>query len=150
MAKELEQKPKIGVGVHILNKQNQLLLMKRAGKFEADTWCPPGGKLEYGETFLAAGAREALEESDITVKKLELAAVTDDFYPSGAHYVTLHLKVLEYSGEPKIMEPDKCSEIKWFDLDKLPDNLLLSTKNFFKSNPLCLRVSGAKIVTPEK
>jgi ADP-ribose pyrophosphatase YjhB (NUDIX family) len=142
MVSKFERKPKIGVGVYILNSKWQLLLMKRAGKFAPGAWCPPGGKVEYGETFFATGIRETKEESDIDVKKLELASVTDDFYPDGEHYVTLDLKAVEYSGEPKIMEPKKFSEMKWFDLDKLPENLLLSTFNFFKSNPLCLCGSG--------
>jgi len=136
MKKEVERKPKIGVGVYILNKQNQLFLMKRAGKFAPGTWCPPGGKVEYGEIFFATGIRETKEESNVTVKELELIGVTDDFYPEGEHYVTLHLKAVKYSGQPKIMEPEKCIEIKWFDLGKLPKNLLLSTSNFLKSKKI--------------
>lgn len=32
------------------------------------------------------------------------------------------------NGEPKIMEPDKASDMKWFSLDKLPDKLTITTK----------------------
>ena len=36
--------------------------------------------------------------------------------------------VKKYSGKPKNLEPKKCDELKFFDLDKLPSNLFLGTK----------------------
>ncbi len=39
----------------------------------------------------------------------------------------------DYDGEPKICEPDKCSELKWFSLDTLPDNVIESRKKALES-----------------
>ena len=39
------------------------------------------------------------------------------------HYITLHIIARKYSGDLKVMEPDKEDEWKWFDLDNLPSNL---------------------------
>ena len=36
--------------------------------------------------------------------------------------------VKKYRGEPKNMEPHKCDELKFFDLDNLPENLFMGTK----------------------
>ncbi len=32
------------------------------------------------------------------------------------------------NGNPKIMEPDKASDMKWFALNELPDKLTITTK----------------------
>ena len=37
-------------------------------------------------------------------------------------------KVDGYVGEPKICEPDKCSELKWFNVNDLPENMIDSRK----------------------
>ncbi|MCL2323858.1 MAG: hypothetical protein FWC47_17340, partial [Oscillospiraceae bacterium] len=36
--------------------------------------------------------------------------------------------VKKYSGIPCIKEPEKCSDLKWFNIEKLPDNLLPDRK----------------------
>ena len=65
------------------------------------------------------------------------AGVTNDYFKeSNKHYITLNLTTTKFSGTPRCMEPDKCAEWKWFDLDNLPKNLFLSTQNFFKEHKL--------------
>lgn len=132
-------RPKVGTGVYILNNKNQLLLTKRIGALSPNTWCPPGGHLEFSEDFFTCAKRETKEESDLDVSEIEIMAVTNDYFSDEQkHYVVIHMKAIQWSGEPKIMEPDKCLEIGWFDLDKLPEPLLLSNQHFFASNPKCL------------
>lgn len=129
----MEKQIKVGVGLYIFNPKNQLLLGLRKSDHEKGTWCPPGGHMEYGESNEEAAIREVLEETGLKIKKqdVSLQGVTNDFYPeSGKHYITLHLSCHKYSGTPQIMEPNKCAEWRWFDLDNLPENLMLSNKNF--------------------
>lgn len=138
-------RPKGAVGVYILNKENELLLSLRSSKHGSGAWSPPGGHIEYGESFALASAREAFEEVGIKVLKTELLGVTNDIYREGKkHYVTLHLKATLYKGRPSIKEPDKATDMRWFPLNKLPKNLFLSNKHFFAGNPLCLCGSGKK------
>ena len=138
-------RPKAAVSVYILNKEKELLLLLRSSKHGLGTWCPPGGHIEYGESFAKASAREAFEESGIKVLKTVLWGVTNDVYRKGKkHFVTAHLKAVAYKGNPSIKEPDKASAIKWFPLNALPKNLLLSNIHFFADNPLCLCGSGKK------
>ena len=92
--------------------------------------------MEYGETNEQAAIRETKEETglDILPKNLYLQGITNDFYKEiGKHYITLHMFCKHYTGTPKIMEPAKCAEWKWFDLDKLPPNLMLSNHNFLST-----------------
>ena len=128
-----EQIVKVGIGVLIFDSEKRLLLGKRKSAHGEGTWCPPGGHIEYGESFEEAAIRETKEETgiDIEVPNLQIAGVTNDFFKeSGKHYVTVMLKALDFCGNPEVKEPDKCCEWRWFDIDKLPDNLFLSIENF--------------------
>lgn len=111
----------IGIGIYIFNKNDQLLLSLRKSKLAKNTWCAPGSHMEYGETNEQATIRKTKEETglDILPENLYLQDITNDFYKeSGKHYITLHMFCKHYTGTPKIMEPAKCAEWKWFDLDK--------------------------------
>lgn len=54
------------------------------------------------------------------------------------HYVTIAMVVDWKSGTPRILEPNKCEEWRWFALGELPKPLFIPTRNFIKNgyNPL--------------
>ncbi|MEI7620267.1 MAG: NUDIX domain-containing protein [Candidatus Falkowbacteria bacterium] len=138
-------RPKVGVGVYIVNDKNELLLSLRSSVHASGFWCAPGGHMEYGETFLEAGARETKEEVDIDVVEVDVVGVISNVYPEeNKHYVTVHMKAKEYSGEAKLMELDKFVDMKWFPLTALPENIFPATKSFLSEDPLCLCDSGKK------
>src|SRR5258708_1960315 len=85
-------RPKIGIGVLIFN-QDSLLLGKRQESHGAHTWGPPGGHLEFGESFEEGGIREAKEETGLTLSSLNLIGLTNDFFRNDdKHYVSIFLK----------------------------------------------------------
>jgi len=59
------QYPRVGLGVLIFNERNQLLLGQRLNSHGADSWGPPGGHLEFGETFEEGAIKEVAEETGI-------------------------------------------------------------------------------------
>lgn len=119
----------VGVGAFILNEKNELLLHKRAVPAEKDHWCIPGGRLEMFERLEDAVIREVKEEIDVDIKVEKLMGVCDHIIEAeNAHWVAMSYLCKIINGEPKIMEPDKASEMKWFSLDKLPDKLTITTK----------------------
>jgi 8-oxo-dGTP diphosphatase len=139
------KRPKVGLGVYILNDKNQLLLLKRASAHGSGSWCPPGGHIEFGESFFDCAKRETKEESDLDIVEAEVIGLTNDIHLNEQkHYVTVHVKAVKWFGEPKIVELEKWTEIGWFDLDKLPAPLFLSNRNFFNADNLCLCGSGKK------
>lgn len=130
---------KVGLGLYILNEKHQILLGLRKSVHGNGTWCPPGGHMEYGESFEEGAVREAKEETGLIIKPqdVSLADVTNDFFEeSGKHYVTLNMVTHCFAGEPKIMEPDKCAEWRWFDEKNLPANMFLPAANFLKKHKL--------------
>lgn len=138
-------RPKVGVGVYIVNDNNEVLLSLRNSAHATGFWCAPGGHMEYGETFLEAGARETKEEVDIDVSEVDVIGVISNVYPEeNKHYVTVHMRAKKYSGEAKRMEPDKFSDMRWFPISALPENIFPATKTFLEENPLCLCGSGEK------
>lgn len=136
-------RPKVGVGVYIVNDNKEVLLSLRSSAHATGFWCAPGGHMEYGETFLEAGARETKEEVDIDVSEVDVVGVISNVYPEeNKHYVTIHMRAKKYSGEAKRMEPDKFSDMRWFPISALPENIFPATKTFLDENPLCLCGSG--------
>ena len=133
-----ENNIKIGIGIMILNKDKILLGHRPAnrkdtgGIYETDCWALPGGKQEYGETFFEGARREVKEETSLDIRKLELFDAADDIRPD-RHYVTMHVIAKEFSGKPKVMEPESEDEWRWFPLNDLPDKLYSPSEKFIKA-----------------
>jgi mutator protein MutT len=122
----------VAVGAFVLNEKGELFLMKRGkkAKNEKGTWEAPGGAVEFGETLLHAIKREMKEEFGTTIEVLEQFPAVDHFIvKEKQHWVpTTFLCRFKKSSIPQILEPEKCEEIAWFSLNKLPRPLSLVTK----------------------
>ena len=66
-----------GVGVIILNKNNQVFVAKRKDN-QVDRWQIPQGGVNSGESYLSAMKRELFEETSI--KSIELLKEIDGFF----------------------------------------------------------------------
>lgn len=126
-------RPMVGVAT-IIRKDNKILLGHRKSTLGFDTWGLPGGKLDFGEDLKDCAIRELKEETNlITIKdNIKLIGVTNAIYDDETHYITVIYDAYYYAGEIKIMEPDKCSEWKFFAYDELPEKLFLPFKNFIE------------------
>ncbi len=135
--------PKVGVGVGVaLIKDGKVLLGHRHEDPEKagselhgeGTWTIQGGRVEFGETIVGAACREALEEADIKLdpKDLKLVSVGNERV-SDAHFVTIGFVCENFSGEPKVMEPDEITEWRWFDLKDLPKPMFLPSEKLLKN-----------------
>ena len=105
----------------------QVLFQLREGTgFMDGHWAAAvAGHVEKGETVFAAAVREAKEEMAVTVD-------ADDLTPLCAMHrtgkgapvderVDYFFSLTTWSGEPMIVEPHKCADLRWFSLDDLPD-----------------------------
>ena len=130
----MEKQIKVGVGVMIVD-DNKILLGHRVEKaedtggiYEPDCWTLPGGKQEYEETMVEAAIRECKEETNLDISDLKVFTASDSFQPD-RHYVTINFITASYSGELKIMEPEKIDKWEWFDINELPQNIYTPSKN---------------------
>ncbi|NLR91590.1 MULTISPECIES: nucleotide triphosphate diphosphatase NUDT15 [Flammeovirga] len=115
-------RPKVGVGVIILNKEGKVLIGKRKGS-HAPYYSIPGGHLENGETFEEAAIKEVEEETGLHIEHPEVISVTNNlktYKEFHTHYISVILLVKDFVGEPKIMEPDKCESWGWYTPTNLP------------------------------
>lgn len=124
----MENYIKIGVGILLVN-DNKILLGRRVnnavdtgGIYEPGSWTCPGGKQEYDETILDCAKRETKEETNLDIDDIVVFGASDDIQPD-RHYITIHTIAHSYSGELKIMEPEKIDTWQWFPLNELPENL---------------------------
>ena len=116
-------KPLLHVAVGVILRQQQVLLAKRAaGKHQANRWEFPGGKLEQGETVVAALKRELAEEIGITVLEAEPFMQLQHEYPERCVLLDIYL-VTDFSGEPHGAEgqPLYWAELSELDRLSLPD-----------------------------
>jgi S-(hydroxymethyl)glutathione dehydrogenase/alcohol dehydrogenase len=96
-----------------------------------ETWSPPGGHLDFGETPETCAAREAQEEVGLEVRGLQFRGVTNDvFEESKQHYITLWLEAGSFSGDPVIVSEEEVDEIGWFRWDDLPQPLFRPLDNY--------------------
>lgn len=115
------QRPKVGLGVLII-KDGKVLMGKRKGAHGSGTWCPPGGHLEFGETWEQCARRETMEEAGIEIDRIEFFGATNDHREKqGTHYITIMMKARYKSGEVRNCEPEKCEGWDWFDWESLPE-----------------------------
>lgn len=115
-----EQKPKVGVGVMIF-KDGQVLLGKRKGSHGSGEYSFPGGHLEYLESYADCARRETQEEAGIEIKNLQFQYLANVTAYAPKHYVHIGMTAEWASGEPVVMEPEKCENWDWYDLDDLPE-----------------------------
>lgn len=109
----------IGIGVMILKDAKVLLGLRRSSHGQGE-WAFPGGHLEYMETFEECATRETLEECGVEIQNIRFQLLANLRHYRPKHYVHVGLIADWKSGEPKVLEPEKCREWKWYDLDNLP------------------------------
>lgn len=89
---------------------------------EAGHWNIVGGKIDHLEYSYDATRREAEEETGLAIGAVEFLCLSEQvFAGEGQHWVSLIYMTDDFTGEPRVTEPDKLPEFGWFDLDDLPE-----------------------------
>ena len=100
-----------------------LLQLRQNTGYMDDHWAAAAaGHVEKGETAYDAARREALEEIDVT--DLDLSFVTAMQRTRGGEPIDERIDFFftarSWAGEPRIVEPHKCADLRWCALDELP------------------------------
>lgn len=118
---------KVTGDVHLvlLNRAGDVLFGQRQNTgFEDSAWHVPSGHLEGGESVVAALIREAKEEIGVMIDEhdVEFAHVMHNSSSGGR--VAFFFTVQRWAGELENREPDKCTGLRWFPFDALPDHMI--------------------------
>lgn len=128
------QQAHTGVYGIIINSDNKVLLMKRINTgFSDGMYTIPGGKIDDLELPSTSFTREMKEEVNLDVNKMQLNCVMTQHrisygYPCVDFYYLVKEGNTDFS-KIKINEPHKCSELKWVDVNNLPNELLEYVRN---------------------
>lgn len=112
--------------VYLLREHNgktEVLVHKRQGGWGAGLWdASAGGHVEEGETMTTALMREAKEELGIKIDAKDIIFTNiQQFRAQSRVYFDGYFFVKKYKGKPHIMEPEKCSDLQWCDINNLPE-----------------------------
>lgn len=112
--------------VLLRNQDTQVLLLKRANTSYMDgMYSLVAGHVEANEMPTVAMIREAKEEAgiDLTEHDLEIGHIMYRMKPSDSR-LDIFLVARTWQGEIENKEPEKCSDLSWFPVNKLPDNTI--------------------------
>ena len=115
------------VGVVCL-RGNQVLLIQRGKQPRKGEWSIPGGRMEIGETVVAAGLRELAEETGVEAEMLGLLDVIDHI-SDHSHMVLIDFAARWRGGEPKAGDDaadaafvdieEACARVSWSETERI-------------------------------
>ncbi|MDD5010917.1 MAG: NUDIX hydrolase, partial [Phycisphaerae bacterium] len=106
----------------------RMLLIKRGNEPFKGQWAFPGGFVEIDEELEDASARELAEEAGLTGVKLEQLYTFGKCGrdPRGRNITVVFIGITKNT---KIKSGDDATEAKWFEIDKLPENMAFDHDN---------------------
>jgi mutator protein MutT len=121
------------IGVYaVIEKDNKILLAQRISGYMNGYYAFPSGHVEKDERLIDTLIRETREEIGIEIDEKDIEFDYVCYKVSYTYYVCFFFKIKKWIGEPQIMEKEKCGDLRFFDLDKLPKNLAIEEKNYFE------------------
>lgn len=127
----------------ILTDENKILVQKRAkngSKLWPGYYALPAGHVDEGENQYEALVREAREELGIELDPKDIikeyTVLRRNFFDIDGKrlepYIDYYFEMEKYNGTPSIMEKDKCEELKWVDINNLPEPFINYEGVFFE------------------
>lgn len=121
----------------VLLKGTKVLLSRRTNTgYEDGNYGLVAGHVEAGESLRAALARETSEEIGIELleEAIEHALTMYRFASTSTppERMDFFFVVKNWDGKPENKEPNKCAELTWFDIHKLPANTIPYIKHALK------------------
>jgi 8-oxo-dGTP pyrophosphatase MutT (NUDIX family) len=112
----------------VLRRGTQVLLQLRSGTGYRDGhWaCAAAGHVEAGESVVDAAVREAREEVGVRIDPVDLVPLCamHRTHANGRpvdERADFFFTCARFEGEPRRLEQHKSADLRWFDLEALPD-----------------------------
>ncbi len=112
----------------LLMQDKKVLLLRRFNTgYQDGNYSVPAGHVDEGESVADALMREAKEEIGVNIKKQDINLVhvmhrksTDQ----NDERLDFFFMCRKYEEEIRNIEPEKCDDLNWFDIDALPTNII--------------------------
>ena len=105
----------------VIIRDSKILLIKRGVEPFKGFWATPGGYVSWDESTEEAVAREVYEETGLSVTGTKLVCVRSQ--PSRHPKQTINIVYLAEVSDGEAAPSDDATEVKWFALDSIPENL---------------------------
>ncbi|AXH66331.1 hydrolase [Streptomyces phage Satis] len=133
---ETKPRPKVGVSLLIVREfegKPFVLLGQRKGSHGENEWGTPGGHQEFGESYEDTALNEKTEEcgDKLVISRPRFLCLTNmrAYMDQGKHYADVGMVAHWISGDPQLMEPEKCLGWTWHPIDRLPSPLFEPVEN---------------------
>jgi 8-oxo-dGTP diphosphatase len=126
----------------IVKEQDKILLYLRQNTGYCDgMYSLIAGHVEQGESLSEAMIREAKEEAGIEISPKNLKPLCSMYRLSDSERVDFFFQLVDWKGEIENREPEKCKELKFFDINNLPKNtidyVIEALANSFQGISIC-------------
>jgi 8-oxo-dGTP diphosphatase len=141
-SRKYPSRPWVSAHALIFNKENKILLTKRAAPPKANYWFPPGGAIDLGETVEMGLRREIREETNIIVSNLNFLDYIDGITNDAGNKILYHYVVFIFTAdylEGEVHANDDALDAQWFSSSDIinekipiPDELIRLIKRIKK------------------
>ena len=110
----------------VLHKGEDVLFQRRQNTGHGDGKLSlVGGHVDENESSLSTLCREAMEEIGITINRSDVKFVyVLHRKQDEEERIDLFFEVKKWNGEIRISEPDKCSELVYYPITRIPPDIL--------------------------
>ncbi|WP_202127649.1 NUDIX domain-containing protein [Clostridium sp. C8-1-8] len=114
------------VAVHLfLIREGKILLLRRFNTgYEDGNYSIVAGHSDGNEDVKSAMIREAREEAGIEIKPKNIQFAGVMHRKSNDERIDFFFSADSWDGEIINMEPHKCDDLSWFEIDNLPPNVI--------------------------
>jgi 8-oxo-dGTP diphosphatase len=117
-------RPFVGVGAVIVDRDARVLLVKRRFEPLAGEWSLPGGAVDVGETLESCVIREMHEETGLDVEVGAVIEVFDRIMHDAEGRVQYHYVLIDYVCRPvggTLMAASDVADVAWAEAVSLPE-----------------------------
>ena len=127
----VDRRRPVPAAIALVVRGEEILLIRRARPPDAGRWAFPGGKIDFGESLLAAAERELLEETNVEADALRVITALDAFdgMPTALHQHFILVGVLcrWRSGEPRAA--DDATHAAWHTMEAMSKKVAMLSRD---------------------